>query len=509
MSSKTLAQQSGHMGYGSRLKEQPAEELLNSAFAHEIGDGPLLYRAMSLADVAHVVMLAEAGLIPDDMCPLLLAGLLALHDIPGADFPFDPVFGDVYTNREQALRQRVAEGDGWLRTGRARRESSTVGYIMVTRERLLSVAGALLDLLTSLARQASAHLTTLMPDYTYLLKAHPTTLAHYLWSFASPLLRDVDRVQAAYGRVNLSPAGVGSVNGSRLPLNRDRLAALLGFEGLVAHTRDAMWAPDLAIEVMSVVISVMTTLDRLAEDLQLFATAEFGYVELADAHSRTSVIMPQKKNPYSLTFVRGTARHLVGALVSVITTNTTPSGQPDNRIFAYGEVPRALEAAEKAIRLLTGVLDQAVFDVEHMARCAASGFTGSTDLGDYLSEAADLDPRTAHRVIGLAVRTLLATQPDQQHITTADLDEAALALLGRPLHLPEAEVIGVQDPTRIVGSRAGVGGASPDSTRALIEAAAAQVAQARAWREAAAAHVAQAEATLLDTARRLAGLSAP
>src|SRR5258706_4488204 len=131
------------MGFGSRLKEQPAEDLLNSAFAHEISDGPLLYRAMSLADIAHVVMLCEIGVIPEAMRANLMAGLLTLHAIPGDEFPFDPVFGDVYTNREQALREHVPQGDGWLRAGRARREALTVGYLITKRERFLGLVAVL------------------------------------------------------------------------------------------------------------------------------------------------------------------------------------------------------------------------------------------------------------------------------------------------------------------------------------------------------------------------------
>lgn len=407
--SKERAAQVGHMGYGARLTEQPADELIQSAFAHEVSDGALLYRGMSLADLAYCVMLCESGLIPYAARQPLLRGLLELHAIPPEQFPFDPSYGDIYTNREQALRERVPEGgaDGWLRLGRARRESSTVGYLITTRAHLLRLIEAHAALIGALLRLASEHRATLMPDYTYLQKAHPTTLAHYLLTFAAPLLRDAERLRAAYGRVNQSPMGGGSVNGSRLPLDRARAAELLGFEGIAAHTRDAMWQADIAIEVAADVVILMTTLDRLAEDLYLFATEEFGYVTLADAHSRTSVIMPQKKNPYSLAYVRGAARASGGALYTIIATNQTPSGQPDNRIFAYGELPRALDRATRTVRLLTGVLERAEWQIERMAARAGEGFSGATDLGDYLSEAADLDPRTAHRLIGYAVRKAL------------------------------------------------------------------------------------------------------
>ncbi|PJF36546.1 MAG: argininosuccinate lyase [Candidatus Thermofonsia Clade 1 bacterium] len=504
---KQRAAQAGHMGYGSRLKEQPADELLQSAFAHEVGDGALLYRGMSLADLAYCIMLCECGLIPQQARQPLMRGLLELHAIPAEQFPFDPIYGDIYTNREQALRERVPEhgADGWLRLGRARRESSTVGYLITSRTYLLRLIEAHAALIGTLLRLAAGHRHTLMPDYTYLQKAHPTTLAHYLLTFAAPLLRDAERLRAAYGRLNQSPLGSGSVNGSRLPLNRERAAELLGFEGVAAHTRDAMWQADVAIEVAAELVILMTTLDRLAEDLYLFATEEFGYLRLADAHSRTSVIMPQKKNPYSLAYVRGAARASGAALYTIIATNQTPSGQPDNRIFAYGELPRALDRGTRTVRLLTGVLDRAEWQVERMAARAAEGFSGATDLGDYLSEAANLDPRTAHRLIGYAVRAALeAGLPSDQPLTSAALDQAAQALLGRALNLPEEAVRQAQAPQAIVASRRGLGGASPESVTALLDEYQVRLQAYQWWADQEQVRLEMVEQTLLTLARAIA-----
>ena len=505
---KQRAAQAGHMGYGSRLKEQPADELVQSAFAHEVADGVLLYHGMSLADLAYCVMLCECALIPPPARPPLLRGLLELHTIPADQFPFDPVYGDIYTNREQALRERVppeSAADGWLRLGRARRESSTVGYLITARGRLLGLIEAHAALIAVLLRLAAQHRVTLMPDYTYLQKAHPTTLAHYLLTFAAPLLRDAERLRAAYARLNQSPMGGGSVNGSRLPLDRARAAELLGFEGIAAHTRDAMWQPDVAIEVAADVVILMTTLDRLAEDLYIFATEEFGYLTLADAHSRTSVIMPQKKNPYSLAYVRGAARASSAALHTIIATNQTPSGQPDNRIFAYGDLPRALENATRAVQLLTGVLERAEWHTERMAARAAEGFSGATDLGDYLSEAAALDPRTAHRLIGYAVRAALeAGQPSSTPISSAALDQAAQALIGRTLNLPDAAVRNAQAALAIVESRRGLGGASADSVTALLADYQARHQEYQWWEDQEQVRLEMVEQTLLTIARAIA-----
>ncbi len=495
-----MNEQVGHLGVGGRLKEGPAPELVASAFALEAGDGPLLYRAMSLADLAHAVMLVETGLIPPAAGAGLLAALLELHTIPPEQFPFDPARGDAYSNREYVLRQKAPEVTGWLQTGRPRREVSTLAYLIVTRERLLALAEALLDLMQALLALAEAHLDTLMPDYTYLQTAHPTTLAHYLLTFVQPMTRDLARLRAVYERTNLSPAGSGSTNGSRLPLNRLRLAELLGFEGLVQHTRDAMWQPDGPIEVMSALVAILVNADRLAEDLQIWATAEFGFVELADRYTRISVIMPQKKNPYSLAFVRGVAREAVGKFVSTAVHQMTPSGQVDNRVFAYGDVPQALAEAGQTLLLLAGTVGAVTVNRPLMAQRAGEGFSGATDLTEVVMLTCKLDAYTAHRLVGRAVRTAVeAATP----LTAAILDAAAQAIIQRPVGLSNETIAATMNPVNIVDTRTGPGGASPSSVREMISAFRNTALEGDTWQTACRERGQAAEKKLFERAREL------
>jgi argininosuccinate lyase len=475
-----MAEAGGQLGVGDRLREGPAPELIDSAFALEAGDGPLLCQAMSLADLAHALMLIEVGLIPPDAGATLLAALLDLHNIPGDTFPFDPAQGDAYTNREYVLRQKVPQVAGWLQAGRPRREVTTLGYLLVVRERLLALTRALLAAMQALLILAESHLDTLMPDYTYLQTAHPTSLAHYLLTFVQPMSRDLARLQAVFERVNLSPAGAGSTNGSRLPLQRERLAELLGFAGVVTHTRDAMWQPDVPIEVMSGLVAMLVNADRLAEDLQLWATAEFNFIDLADRHTRISVIMPHKKNPYSLAFIRGVAREMIGRWVSVAAVGATPSGQVDNRIFIYGGVPRAMEQARQAMQLLAGVVAGLEVNRAVLAQRVQQGFGGATDLTEVIMLECNLDTHTAHRIVGRAVRLALENEVP---LSAALLDEAAQAIIERPLALSEETISDTLNPTAIVNSRTGVGGASPSSTQAMLATFRQTVAEGERWRQ--------------------------
>ncbi len=495
-----MSKQGGHLGLGDRLKEGPAPELIASAFALEAGDGPLLFHGMSLADLAHTVMLIEVGIIPPQAGADLLAALLAMHAIAPADFPFDPAHGDAYTNREHYLREQAPAAVGWLKAGRPRREASTIAYLLAVRQRLLTLTGALARLMQAILNLAEANLTTVTPDYTYLQPAQPTTLAHYLLTFVQPMTRDLVRLRGAFERTNCSPAGSGSVNGSRLPLDRTRLAELLGFEGLALHTRDAMWQPDGPIEVMAAVVALLVNADRLAEDLQIWASVEFGMVELSDRHSRISVIMPQKKNPYSLAFVRGVAREMMGRLVSAAAVGATPSGQVDNRIFAYGGVPRALDQAALTVDLLAGTIAGLSVKREVMAHRAAQGYSGATDLTDVIMLEAGVDSGTAHRIVGRAVRAAL--QIDKP-LDAALLDTAAKAITGQPLHLSEDKITEAMDPLAIVKARAGPGGAAPESVRTMITQFRTSLADAESWRSEIEIKLAVAEDGLLETAQKL------
>ncbi len=491
------------LGVGSRLASGPAETLVKTAFARELADQLALFRGMSLADIAHTVVLIEAGIFPAKEGASLLSALLTLHSFP-ADFTPEPALGDLYTNREAWLAARTS-AVGWLGAGRARRESTTTGYRIIVRSHILAFADALIQTGQALTEHADKYRASLMADYTYLQPAQPTTFGHYLLGFVYPLLRDLERLQTLYTRTNRSPAGCGSVNGSRIPQDRTRLAELMGFDGLAHHARDAMWQTDSPIETLSTIVMALVNLDRLAEDLQIFATAEFELVELADRHTRASVIMPQKKNPYALNYIRGATNELMGTLTSVTALGRTPSGQVDNRVFAYGDVPRALELASGVATLMTDVARGLHFNVSLAEARLANGFATATDLAETITLETGLDFRTAHRIVGRLVREATQEKRQMRDLTTADLDAAAQAMIQRPLHLSQEAFAQALNPATAVAARQGIGGAAPEPLAAMFDACRATLAAHNAWREEAAARIAAAEENLLRGAQELTG----
>lgn len=499
------APSSHHLGGLDRLGPPlagPAQELIDSGFALENADAPLLHAGLNLADIAHVVDLHERGVIPRSAAEQLMSVLLRAVRTPVTDFPYDPAFGEPYNSRERYFTSQIGDDAGWLHAGRPRREAVRIALRLNMRSGLEDLVEAAADLGHAIARLAAAHTTTWLPDQTYLQHAQPSSFGHYLASFAYPVLRDAERLMDALAWVNTSPGGAGCVNGSRLLEERERVAGLLGFEGVIEHTRDAMWQVDGLIAALANASSLLTTQSKLAEDLEIWASNEFDYVTLSDGYSRSSVLMPQKRNPYSLSIIRGASGTLIGRLTGFLAVSKSPSARSDNLIYAYGEIPRALDLALRTTRLTAGVIRSLTVNADRMWAALESGFSQATDLAEFVMQTCGLDYRTAYQVVGIAVR-----QASREGLRGIDLDAdrleaAAQQYAGLSLGLAGRDLTEVLDPRRIVETRTLAGGAAPPVVAAMAldcqEKAAALHRRARAQRES----FERAEAALLKLAER-------
>jgi len=482
---------------GARIERGPSDLLIRTAFAKELDDQAELFEAISLVDLAHTLVMMEAGIVPQDAGQALIGALLQLHGRP-ADFTPDPARGDLYTNREAWLATQTSAST-WLGAGRARREATTTAFLIKLRGALLGLADALTTTCKTLAARAREFRSSLLPDYTYLQSAQPTSFGHYLLGFAYPLLRDLDRIRGLYGRVNQSPAGCGSTNGSRLPQDRARLSELLGFDGLVTHARDAMWQADLPIEAAAALTAVLINLDRLAEDLQIYTTEEFDLVELDDRHTRASKVMPQKKNPFALTHVRGLASTMIGTLVASAAAGRTPSGQPDNRLPLYGMIPRAIEDTHDAVGLMGEVVQFLTFNDQHGRAKLDCGFALATDLTEVLVLESDLDFRQAHKLVGHLVRRHLGGG-DLNQLTPDEIAVAAEQVLSQRVEISQAALHDALDPEAAVSARAAPGGAAPEAVEAMIVHCEQTLMKADTWTSDCRRQLRLAEAFLLQTA---------
>ncbi|MDX6556676.1 MAG: argininosuccinate lyase [Miltoncostaeaceae bacterium] len=496
----------GFLGRGGRLAGGPAAELTDAGYAHEAAAGPRLARGLSLADLAHAVVLVEAGVVGGEQGRGLLAGLLELHAIPGADFPFDPARGDAFTAREHELRARVGvAAAGWLSAGRPRREAFRVALRLTARAGALAVHDAQLDLAEAMLDQAARHADDLAADYTYLQPAQPTTVGHLLLAYAFPALRDAGRLRGVHGWLDLSVAGAGGSAGSRWPLDRDRLAALLGCGGVAVHAKDAMWQADGYLELLGALATAATHGAQLGQDLEILASQEFAAVELAEEHSRASALMPQKRNPYALAVMRTTAGTAAGDLTAALVALHTGSARTDHFHLLNGSVPRALDDALVTARLAAAVAAGLTIDRERMAEAARRGFTAAADVADALAAETGIDYRSAHTAVGRAVRALVEAGARPEELTSELLADAAEASIGQRVTLPPDLLAEALDPAACVRTRLQSGSTRPGEVLAMVADGRAQVAEARAWSAAAGARAAAAERELLRLARELAG----
>ena len=456
---------------------------------------------MNLADIAHLLDLSATGVIPPEAARRLLALLLATIDIPASEFPYDPANGEPYNSRERYFVGQAGDVAGWLHAGRPRREAVRVAFRLRLRDDLTHLIEAAAELADQIARVAGEHADTLMADQTYLQHAQPSTFGHYLLSFAFPVLRGGQRLSEALAWTDASPGGAGCVNGSRLLSDRGHVASLLGFRSFAEHTRDAMWQVDGLFDMVGAAAGLMVTQSKLAEDLEIWASQEFDYVTLADGYSRASVLMPQKRNPYALSIIRGTAG---------------TADRPAGRAARGGQDPVRAQR-QPHLRLRRGAQGArpraACHPADHRrgphargqrrtdAQALDSGFSQSTDLAEYIMQTCGIDYRSAYRMVGHAVRQASADGLRGADIDGAMLDAAAAEVTGRPLGLAGHDLAAVLDPWQIVASRTALGGAAPGEVRRMAAQAGADASrlagEARRWRDTYRA----AEDALLEAAR--------
>ena len=480
-----------------------APELVASGFALENADAPVLHRGYNLADMAHVIDMAERRIIPDHAQRALLRLLLEAYETDAADFPYDPLFGEPYNSRERFFIDRIGDTAGWLHAGRPRREAARIALRLHLRTQIGQLVLATTRLVEETAQQARRHAQTVMADQTYLQKAQPSTFGHYLLSFAQPALRDARRMLMELSQINASPGGAGCVNGTRLQTDRTALARSLGFDTVIAHTRDAMWRVDDLIAVLAIGTSLVSNQSKLAEDLEIFCSSEFNFVDLDDSFSRSSVLMPQKRNPYSLSIVRGASGVLIGRLTGFLAVTKSPSARSDNFIFAYGEVPRALDLAVQVTNLMSGLLRTLQVNSDRLREEVDKGYSQSTDLAEHLTQLLDIDYRTAYFVVGDVVRDASRAGIRGRDLTAQMINDAALERTGARWHVLDSDLTAVLDPVQIVASRRVLGGAAAEPIEQMLQATSTETADLAATAAARLAGFAAAEDDLLRRVRSL------
>ncbi|HET9243261.1 MAG TPA: lyase family protein [Gaiella sp.] len=496
--------ESEELGRHGRLRGSAASELVAAAYAAESAHGPRLARGLSLADLAHAVALVEGGDLAGQDGKSLLRGLLELHAIPGDEFPWNASLGDAFNAREAELERRVGRASaGWLSAGRPRREAFRVALRLTARAGVRELHDALVDQAAALALHASETRAALAADYTYLQPAQPTTVGHLLLAYAYPALRDAERARSSHEALGTSVAGAGGSAGSRWSIDRERLAELLGCDGVVEHAKDAAWQTDVYVELLATLAIAATHQAQLGQDFEIYASQEFGLVELSDAHSRASALMPQKKNPYALAAIRTQAGQASGDLASALATLHTGSARTDHFHLLNGTVPRALDEGVAIARLTASVLEGIELRTERFAGIARESFVTAADVADVLALTGDVDYRSAHTIVGRAIRELVDAGEPSALLTPARLAAAAVATTGAPVEIDEVVLRDALDPAACVAARRQTGSSSESAMEEMLAGIRATLTAHESWSADAREREAAAEVALLARARAL------
>lgn len=426
-------------------------------------------RAMIRCNMAHTVMLYEQRIISRREASKILAALKQL-DTHTEDFPFDPVKGDLFFNVEAFVIQHAGpDVGGKMHLGRSRIDLIAALMRLKVRKNLTRIISSVLKLQEAVLTKAEATADAVMPAYTHLQPAQVATFGHYLVAFHDVLGRDLQRLLNAYATTNMSPLGAAASAGTSWPLNRQRVAELLGFSSVVENAKDAAHNYDWFPEVLAATGILMSNVVRVATDLYIWCSYEFGLVELDGAFAASSSIMPQKKNPYSLEMIRARTGEITGAFAASLEILKGDTGGTafDIKLTGPRIADNAVNRTADMVDLITPIVRTLIVNRERMLERAGDGFTTAVSLADALVERG-FSFRTAHHIMGRLVHIATERKLGYRDVDTELLDEAARAITGKALKLGNEAIRKALDPRQFVMARDGHGGTSPTRVRQMI-----------------------------------------
>jgi argininosuccinate lyase len=443
--------------WGGRFASGPAEimEEINAS----IGFDRRLYAQDIKASLAHAKMLCAQGIISAADLQAITGGLTTiLAEIEEGRFTFSRALEDIHLNIESRLKELIGDAAGRLHTARSRNDQVAVDFRLYIRDAAAHLDVQLRDLQSALITKAEAHAATVMPGFTHLQTAQPITFGHHCLAYVEMLARDRGRLADARARLNVSPLGAAALAGTSFPIDREMTARELGFDGPMANSLDAVSARDFVLEVLSAAAICATHLSRLAEEIVIWCSAEFGFVRLSDKFTTGSSIMPQKRNPDAAELVRAKTGRVAASFQSLL---MVMKGLP----LAYSKDMQedkettfdALDNLSLMIAAMTGMVADLEPQPERMKAAAGRGYSTATDLADWLVRALGMPFRDAHHVTGRIVRLAEEKGVALDQLTLADMQAVEPAITEAALAVLSME--------NSVASRRSFGGTAPENVR--------------------------------------------
>lgn len=452
--------------FSSRLHEQPSTAHTEYYRVPKFTDRMRhVWEPLFALNRAQAITLAECDLLESETARDILDALTTLENQTDTEkFDAHDEFEGPYFFIENYLITELGENiGGKLHTGRSRNDLYATAYRMATRKHLHELLDALLDLRATLLARAAATTDVVFPAFTHSQPAQPITFAHYILAVEHALARDFDRLKHAYNRTNKCPLGAAAIGGTGFPLDRDRLASLCGFDAPIENTYDAIAAVDYAPEATSALALLTTNISRASQDFLTWSMFEVGFIELSEALSNVSSIMPQKKNPGVLEKTRGNAGKHIGAATSVLSTvKAVPFGDVGETTQSVTVFLDAASDATDMLRLFTAIIDDIELHEDRMHEDAVESFCTMTELADTFVRNTDLSFREAHEIVGYLTHQVYADGRHAGEITLDDVNAASLEMVGELDLLTESEVAQALDPAWNVKQRDIAGGTAPE-----------------------------------------------
>ncbi|WP_140984149.1 argininosuccinate lyase [Asticcacaulis tiandongensis] len=460
-SSAQKPETAGQKMWGGRFSAQPAE--IMQAINVSIEVDKRLWRQDIAGSRAHAAMLAKQGIISTEDAQTIDGGLAAIaEEIENGTFPFRAEFEDIHMNVEARLRELIGATAGRLHTARSRNDQVATDFRLWVRDRVDYTVAQLEKLQLALLARAEDYADALMPGFTHLQPAQPVTFGHHLLAYVEMFGRDASRFRDARVRMNENPLGSAALAGSPFPIDRHATAAALGFDRPTANSLDGVSDRDFALESLAHASLTAGHLSRLAEEIVIWTTPQFGFIRLSDAFSTGSSIMPQKKNPDAAELVRAKTGRINGAFIAL---TTVMKGLP----LAYSKdmqedkppVFEAFEALDLALAAMTGMVGDLTANRERMQAAASSGFSTATDLADWLVRNLNMPFRDAHHVTGAAVKLAESKGLELSQLSLNDLQNLEAGIT--------EDVYSVLTAEASCASRQSYGGTAPDQVRLQIK----------------------------------------
>ena len=420
-----------------------------------------LYRYDIEGSMAHCRMLTRQGLLTDEEADAIVQGLSEIsREIEHGTFLFNDAQEDVHMAIEQRLIEKVGEVGGKLHTGRSRNDQVALDIRLFLREEIKGIGEDLSDLQETLVAQAKENLGVIMPGFTHLQHAQPVLVSHHLMAYYEMFRRDQQRLESCMTRVNVSPLGSAALAGTSLPIDSVATAELLGFSAVSRNSIDAVSDRDFIIEFVAAAALIMMHLSRMCEELIIWSSTEFAYLELSDTFCTGSSIMPQKKNPDVPELVRGKSGRVYGHLVSLL---TMMKGLPlaYNRDLQEDKEPLfdTIDTVRQSLKIMARLWENVSLNKDRLEEMAGAGYTMATDLAEYLV-LRGMPFRQAHQTVGKIVRNCLEQGKDLQEMTLDEFRGFSKAI--------SEDIFAVLDLKKSVDSRRSAGGTSSQQVRDAI-----------------------------------------